>query len=270
MDTETTPADPSRQDNSVLFTEKAISAASILGGPFAGTYLIARNFRTLGKLDAARRTYVIGSFAALVVIPLIMLIPDKVIPELISRMLNLLWVLPTYFIVRRFQQVDIDRHLKSGGKKGSAWSVAGVSVISTLIFVAYAFAIAILISPPAVAELPQFPAAAVHLEYSRGLVYYDSTALSEGDAKAVAAMLQKVGYFDSITDTLDALFYKQGDDYVVAFFVIESALSNKRIEKTLKQAVVELHQLYPNRKYVFRMLAMDADSFRGEKSVTAD
>ena len=61
-----------------LFTEKGTAVASAIGGPLAGTYLIAKNFRTLGKEDAARLSLIIGGAFTIALLTTLALLPLSV------------------------------------------------------------------------------------------------------------------------------------------------------------------------------------------------
>jgi len=60
-----------------------------------------------------------------------------------------------------------------------------------------------------IAEIPQFEHSVIQTEYTGCKVYYDSTAISQSDARVAGAILEKVGYFNLKNPDLDALFYKQ-------------------------------------------------------------
>ena len=160
MDTEITPITPSSSAEKGLFTERAISTSTFLGGPLAGTFLIAHNFTALEKKAEARFTWIVGVVGTIVIIPLLVLIPDRLLPNSIARMLEILWVIPAYLVVRRFQKDAIERHLSSGGKKGSAMKAATVGIASMLIILLYAFSI-VIFTTKTISDIPDFPRAAV-------------------------------------------------------------------------------------------------------------
>ena len=266
METETTPIDPSGCGERVLYTERAISGGTFLGGPLAGTYLIAHKFRAMGKETEARNSLVVGILATVMVTPLMLLIPDRFIPESLARMLHVLWLIPAYYVVKHYQGDDINRHLLSGGKKGSAWNAAGIGLVGAIVLLVYAFCI-VWAATPSISEIPQFVQSEVRMEYSGCKVCYDSTAVSQSDAKVAGAILEKVGYFNPRMHELDALFYQKEGRHVIAFGVDEAALSDRHIEKDLNEALKELQKAYSNRKYQIRLLAMDSTGIVDEKFV---
>jgi hypothetical protein len=256
--------EPSSTGELVLFTERAISGATFLGGPLAATYLIAHNFKAIGNDLASKRTWIIGILITLIVVPVLMSLPEHVVNRSTTTLLEFLWVLPAYVVVHKLQQTDIESHLAAGGPKGSPWKAAGVGLVSLTVYLAYLGAFAYATLPPPLSPIPDFQRASVRMEYSGCTVYYDSIAISSSDAKVAGAILEKVGYFDAHVPELDALFYKSDKEYIIAFGLAPEALHNSLVENPLKAALNDLHEAYRDRHYAFRLFAMDSTGITAE------
>jgi hypothetical protein len=255
-------------DKKVIYTERAISGSTMLGGPLAAAYLIACNFRELGKDDQARNTWIIGVLLTLIIIPTFVLMPDSFLPEPIARSLHFVWAIVAYLVVKRFQQNDIEAYLLAGGQKGSWWKAAGIGLIAMLVVVAYVFIIFLITEPPVktFSGIPKFNRAAVQMDYSGCKIYYDSSAISESDARIAGSILETVGYFSPHNSKLDALFYKKNGQHTIVFLVDHSLYlkNRKEVDPIFTKALRELQDAYTNRNYQFQILAFDALEIKDE------
>jgi len=261
----------------ILFTERAISGSTLLGGPLAGIYLIAHNFREIGNDSAARLTRIIGIISIVIMVPLQLSIPHRFMSKSLSLLFYLLWVMPAYHVVKMYQREEIDYHLSSGGKKGSAWKAAGIGFLAMIVFSIYVIIMSSLVPkyispliPKNISPLPHFKAGIVQMEYSGCKVYYDSTVISQSDAQVAGAVLEKVGYFTPSANELGAVFYKMSDKYTIAFAVNNKMFSNIVATLIFENALEELKETYGNRKYQFRLLDVDSTGIKDEKFYSSD
>lgn len=116
-----------------LYKEGSISIAAFLAGPLAGGYLMAENFRSLGKPVAARIT-IIGTIAFILLLLLISVFPiaDK-IPNILF---SVLYALTASFITRKFQHSGIQQHLSLGGAMYSGSRVFLIGIICLVLTIA--------------------------------------------------------------------------------------------------------------------------------------
>jgi len=261
----------------ILFTERAISGSTFLGGPLAGIYLIAHNFREIGMASAARLTRLIGIISLMIMVPLQLSIPHRFMSKSLSLLLYLLWVMPAYLVVKMYQREEIDYHFALGGKKGSAWKAAGIGFVAMIVFSIYVIIMSSLVPkyispliPKNISPLPHFKAGIVQMEYSGCKVYYDSSVISQSDAQVAGAVLEKVGYFTPSANELGAVFYKTSDKYTIAFAVKEKMFSNLIATIILENALEELKETYGDRKYQFRLLDGDSTGIKDEKFYSSD
>jgi len=270
MEPEVVSIQPSPEGEKILYTEKTILLSTALGGPIAGTYFISRNFRELAREAESRIAWIVGLTATLVFVPLVLLLPEDIVLNPLFRFAHVFWSIPAYLVVQIYQRRDIEQHIAAGGKKGSAWKAAGVAVLSLIPVLVYATVLSMTLFQIKQPDLPNFEPALVQGEHSGCQVFYDSTALSQSDAKVTAAILEKVGYFTHQTPDMQAIFYKSEGEYVIAFTVPMTALSNQEIRAILAKAAKELESVYSQRKYHFRLLGMDNDGFQGEATIMSE
>ena len=97
-------------------------------------------------------------------------------------------------------------------------------------------------------------------------MYYDSSAISQSDAKVAGAILEQVGYFNARNSKLDAAFYRKENRYTIAVVVNQTLYSQKRreVDPILMKALKELQDSYANRDYQFQLLAVDSTGIKDE------
>jgi len=113
-----------------LYTQKNIVAATFLGGPLAGGYLISRNFRALGNDDAGEHSLVIAIIAAVLILGnWVVLLPEN-FPLIAIPIVSAAIV---FYIVRSYQGQQIKEHLEKGNQKASLWEAVAVGLIALVL-----------------------------------------------------------------------------------------------------------------------------------------
>ena len=112
-------------------TDRLYTPAQIAGGTFFGTlaapiWMLAANYRQLGRPDAAWRTWAIGMAVMTAFLTTVTLLPLSV-PGLVIGIVQVIVVLP---IARTLQGAAIDNHFQNGGGHYSNWRVAGISLLA--------------------------------------------------------------------------------------------------------------------------------------------
>jgi hypothetical protein len=97
------------------------------------------------------------------------------------------------------------------------------------------------------------------LETTNCSLMFDSTEISESDAKVVFALLQKVGIYSARVRNAKAIFFKgEGNVYSIMLFVSKKALYSSDADSIAKDMLKELKLNYKNRKYQFFLSADSA------------
>jgi hypothetical protein len=243
-----------------LFTEKGTAVASAIGGPLAGTYLIAKNFRTLGKEDAARLSLIIGGAFTVALLTTLALLPLSVTERIPYHLIPLAYGIVGYLVVKSLQQQDIDAHLQAGGKKGSWQMIVGSGLVSLVLSLAYFFALVILI--PSRQQI--FAGVPYKFEKTGATMYYDKATISEPDIKFVGAQLEEMGYFSKDNQLL-AGFRKEGDKYTVEMLVDEEKWDGPAIKHDITQFLRILKNWHRDSEFQIRFVAIDSDGRRKAK-----
>ena len=258
MDRSDTPVVRAGQDIPArLFTEKGTAVASFIGGPLAGTYLIARNSRTLGKEDAARLTLIVGGAFTVALFTTLALLPLSVVERIPYHFIPLAYGIVGYLVVKSVQQQDIDVHLQAGGKKGSWQVIVGSGLGSLALSLGYFFALVMLI--PSQQQI--FAGVPYKFDKTGATMYYDKATISEPDIKFVGAQLEEMGYF-SKDNQLPAGFRKEGNKYTIEMFVDEEKWDGPVMEHDIPQFLRILKNWHRDREFQIRFVAIDSDGRR--------
>jgi hypothetical protein len=123
---------PSNETAGKVYSRNQINLATFLGGPLAATYLIANNFKVLGEIDNAKKTWIYGSLGTVLIFGGTFLMPlfSKLPPQIIT----IAYLFLTSFMVQTFQEKKLSVFLNSGGQKYSWWRTIAVTIIGLLAF----------------------------------------------------------------------------------------------------------------------------------------
>lgn len=123
-------------DKDKVYTKNTIYAATFIGGPIVGTYLIFKNFKLFGKNDAAKKTLFYGLLGTFLLFLTAVLLSEFVTNNLIVffAFIPLGIVLS---IVQTYQSYDIKQYLNSGIKQANFLGVFLKSLISLLISITF-------------------------------------------------------------------------------------------------------------------------------------
>lgn len=113
--------------NIKLYKTTGIIIASILGSVIAGGFLLSRNFKQLGKEDAAKKTIIYSTVGFIILSILAYKAPTGW--EHLLSVLALLQFVAIIAITQITQEHEIKTHLSKGGKLHSNWRALCISVI---------------------------------------------------------------------------------------------------------------------------------------------
>ncbi len=241
----------------ILFTEKAISAGTMLGGPLVGAYLISENYKALNKNDDAKKTLIFGITVTLVFFPILLYVPEHIMDRIPEQVFHFFWAAVVYFIVKKYQGDSIIEHLVNGGKKGSGWIVFFSGLIGAVITFGYIIAFAFALTPyETVSHIPS-DLLPLQIENTSGVLYYDTLNIKEPDAKVVGFFLTQLGYFNRESNN-EAAYYKKDEIYYVGMGIPEFAWQNEGIQRGAKLLIQQLAASYPNHNYQVVLSSIDS------------
>jgi len=124
-----------------FYTAAQVSFGAFLGGPLAGVFMLAKNFKRLGMEDHAATT---GFWGLILIVPFIFamfLIPESVPGVAVPAAICVIFM----SLVKNYQQAGIDDLEKSGTIRFTHWRMIGVTIVALLITVALSYAMMLFI-----------------------------------------------------------------------------------------------------------------------------
>ncbi|MGC1871417.1 MAG: hypothetical protein WA700_10710 [Acidobacteriaceae bacterium] len=221
-------AQPAFQDPTppfTLFDSNSVGLATLIGGPVAGSFLMALNYRRLGLMDKAFVALVIG----LIVTAVAVLIGWN-LPASAKFPLALALLFATQRLARFLQGPAIQQHVEHGGRLASRWTAfaSGLSFMAVLFCIAF---VTVYKSGGA------FAASNSVVIGTKDEVYYSGSA-TRGEAQALGNALKSKAYF---TDRgADVLLAKGKDGTSLSFVVQKKFLSQPGIMLSFEEVAREV------------------------------
>jgi hypothetical protein len=108
-----------------MYSAGQIAAAAFFGGPVAGGWLLALNYKRQGEPARGRAAIALGALAMAGLIAAAFVVPERAMSSL-----ALVPVVGMYWIAKSLQGDSYQRHLARLGRLGSNWRVAGIALAS--------------------------------------------------------------------------------------------------------------------------------------------
>ncbi|WP_347049670.1 hypothetical protein [Flavobacterium olei] len=125
-----------------IYSEKAIKIGTFFAGPLVAGYCMAENFKVFNDFEKAKKTWIITLISAVLIIALVFLIPENV-PSFIFPVI---YLSITSYLVKTFQEKDIQTHIANGGETFNGWRTTIVGLISVAVFLSVILAAGTIIS----------------------------------------------------------------------------------------------------------------------------
>jgi hypothetical protein len=176
----TAPAEADTAPAFKLYPIKHVLWTSCLGGPLAGTWMIAANFQRLGAVKKSHLASAIGAAAVGLVVMLSYLI-ERRFGKAANLSLGGVLGVATFLIAKRLQGSAIEAHENQGGRLEPVWKSVGIMGIGIAQTIIGAAAIVSLLQTTVVVG-------STHEIELAGMA-------TESDARRVGAVLTDIGMF---------------------------------------------------------------------------
>lgn len=175
-----------------VYREKAMYAATFLGGPLVAGYMIANNFKVFNDPVKAKKAWLYAVTATILILGSGFLIPHF---EKIPRFLiPALYTLITACLVRAFQRRNLHTFLNSGGAAYGLGRAICISVIGVLVMIAAIFLT--IFSIKALAPARREYADVRTYGITKNEVYFNRHEISGSEAEEIAGGLAKTSFFN--------------------------------------------------------------------------
>jgi len=175
------------EDKRKIFTNKAISVATLFGGPLAAGFLIAKNFKVFEKPNAARNSIFIGILTTILLFTVILLVPEDIINKIPQPLIPAVYTLIIAGLVDWLQGAEIKKFLNNEGQKASNWIAAGYGFIGLIITLGFSFFIAFSMPPEGYEK---------NIDVDKNVVLYYNDEMKEAKTKEIANVLKNSGFFN--------------------------------------------------------------------------
>ena len=114
-----------------LYKDRSLWVATFFGGPLAAGYILAENFKSLGKTSTSRNTWIYTILITILLFVAVFNIPDNI--PFPNQIIPIISILVANWILTNSQGKQINRHVEAGGEVYSTWRGLLIGVICLLI-----------------------------------------------------------------------------------------------------------------------------------------
>ncbi len=112
-----------------VYNERAILVATFIGGPLAGAYLMAENFKVFNEPQKGKMAWLIGGATLFIILCMASLLPNQITEKMPNALLPLLYAWGYYYLAQHFQASALATHINTGGEPYSWWRAVLVGII---------------------------------------------------------------------------------------------------------------------------------------------
>ncbi len=208
-----------------LFDSNAVGLATLIGGPVAGSFLMALNYRRLGFMGKATVALLIGA----IVTALAILIGWN-LPASTKFPLALALLFATKWLAQSLQGPTVKYHVEHGGHLGSRWTAfaSGLSCMAILFAIAFG---TVYNSGGA------FAASKSVVIGTKDEVYYSGSATRQ-DAETLGNALKADSYFSD--RGADVLLAKGNDGTTLSFVVQDKFLTQPNLLDSFEEVTRQI------------------------------
>lgn len=235
-----------------IYSERAISVATFMGGPLVAGYLMAENFKVFGDAQKVKKAWIISILSTIFAFALIFLIPENInIPNVIFP---LIYMSITSYLVKIHQEQKIKEHLHQGGEKYNWWRTIAISIIGCIITVGPVVAIG-LATEAANGRLTE--STKNYGTMGHEIMYQNN--INENEVDRIADALTKEAFFD---DTFKKYVYleKIDDNYEISISCTESIKFDLAASDSFVQLRNNMQKSFPNNKIILKLVVDNLDN----------
>ncbi len=123
-----------------------VIAATIIGGPFAGVYMMSKNFKALNQQGLAQKSMQIGFALSALLFLILILLPDDIAGKIPTLTVPTAYTIAIIFAMKELQNKELNASINQGETtKHSIWRVLGISILTFLLTLAYMFVLALVL-----------------------------------------------------------------------------------------------------------------------------
>lgn len=121
-----------------VYKDNQVWLAALLGGPLAGGFVIAENFRITGHRSSAKTAWICTILATVVTLA-IMVFWSKT--DIMRSIIFAACSIIASVLVRRYQSAKIQAYEKAGGQTHQLWMIVAIGLVGLFVFLLLAKAL---------------------------------------------------------------------------------------------------------------------------------
>lgn len=125
------------EETKKVFSQKAISIATYIGGPVAAGYLLQKNYQTFNEPEKGKKAFFIGAVSTIFIFVGIFLLPEQIVDMIPNVLIPAIYTGIVYWIVEKEQGGLLTAHKETEGKFHSGWKAAGIGGIFMMILIVF-------------------------------------------------------------------------------------------------------------------------------------
>ncbi len=242
----------------------AVFTGSFLGGPLTAIYFIAENYKALSQPEKARKTWVYGISATILIAAAIIIIYKSIIylipgnPDVPDYIFPVICSLIACSVVM-LQKNEITKHIDSGGGYFPWHRTASVTAIGIAATLLLYFGLG---------QIPRYSGDNNLSRKVYGLmrheIFYQKDNISRDEVEKIAEGLHKNGLFGDNTEGSICMYADKAGGNIEVIFPIEKT-AVKVIEspdaiKKFEKIKADVQELFPENKVILKVTSASPDN----------
>lgn len=233
-----------------LYNERQILFAMFFGGPLAGGYMAAENFKYFEEKDRGRKTWLCAGLVTLFIFSLVFIPAAEKIP---NTAIPLCYTIIGFYLVNHLQGARINAHKDSGQPFFSWWRSIGITVAAMVVTCLLIVGGALLAYEIEKTSLRSQSYDPLHHE-----INFRNGDVTQREVDRLAEIFRQVRFFDE-QNRKSVLLKTIPDGYEIAIPVAPQFQSDKNLTAAFAQLRAAVQTHYPDKKIVLVLFIDNVD-----------
>jgi hypothetical protein len=197
-----------------IFTNRAISVATFIGGPISAGFLISKNYKAFGNDNAARNSIFIGILSTILMFVCIFMIPENIIDKIPQQLIPFVYTAIIAVFVEKQQGQKIKDFLADDGQKASNWQVAGYGLLGLVIIAAFLVVITFAIPTEGYEKT---------ISIEKNVKLHHSKDIEDLKSQRIATQIKQSGFMEA-SEGVDLFLDTEGNFYRLKFVLSDASV----------------------------------------------
>jgi hypothetical protein len=235
-----------------IYKDRAIWVGSFIGGPLVAGYLIGQNFKVFNETTKFKITWIIAVVVTVIVFGGVFLIPN---PDKVPRqIIPLIYTGIAFYLVKKYQDVGINKHINAGGIVYNWWRVLAISLVGLVITITPILCVALFTDSKIDATVTTKSYGSMKHE-----IIFDKNNISEIEVNNIANGLTETVFFDNAVKK-SVYVKKSANMYAIYISCDAAVINNQDAMAPFVQLRSDMQKLFPNNKIVLNLVVDSIDN----------